>query len=72
MIALVIGIVFIVVGCLGLLQWGAEFKMVIQGSVPIMLVFGGLLALIAGWTSIKDTMEAKKLEEESKKEGEQK
>lgn len=39
--------------------------LVIQGSVPIMLILGGILAIIAGVTSIKDSIEAKKLEKEA-------
>ncbi len=38
---------------------------VILGSIPIMLVLGALLAIIAGITSIKDSIEAKKLEKEA-------
>lgn len=68
MLALVIGLVFVILGIVGLMQWFKEFIMILSGSVPAMLVCGGLLAIIAGITSIKDAAEAKKLEEERKKE----
>ena len=71
MVALVIGVVIAVLGVVGIFRWTTAFVIVLKGSVPIMLVCGGLLAVIAGITSIKDSIEAKKLEQE-KKEGEQK
>lgn len=72
MVALVVGLVFVVIGVLGIARWLPDFVVIIKGLVPIMLLFGGLLAIVAGITSIKDSVEAKKLEEERKKEGEQK
>lgn len=71
MVALIVGVVITVIGILGILRWVSAFVLVLKGSVPIMLVCGGLLAVVAGITSIKDSIEAKKLEQE-KKEGEQK
>ena len=72
MVALVMGIVVVVLGLLGIVSWFGDFVLVLKGSVPAMFVLGGLLAIVAGITSIKDAAEAKKLEEERKKEGEQK
>jgi 4-hydroxybenzoate polyprenyltransferase len=37
-------------------------------SIPPILFFGGLIALIAGISSIKDAARTKKLEEEAKAE----
>ncbi|MEN3014085.1 MAG: hypothetical protein ABDH23_05695 [Endomicrobiia bacterium] len=56
----------IIVGALGIwlwLKWPGQV-IVIQGSLPIMLICGGLLAILAGIVSIKDSIEAKKLEKE--------
>ncbi len=72
MVALIIGLIIAVLGVLGILRWTSDFVAVLRGSVPAMLVCGGLLAVIAGITSIKDSIEAKKLEQEKQKEGEQK
>jgi uncharacterized membrane protein len=46
--------------------WWGPFKMVVYGVIPPVLFFGGLIALIAGISSIKDAARTKKLEEETK------
>lgn len=75
MVALIIGLIVVVLGVFGIVTWFGDFILVLKGSVPAMLICGGLLAIVAGITSIKDSIEAKKLEEErkeeQKKEGEQ-
>lgn len=68
MVALIIGVVVVILGLLGIITWFPDFVMILRGSVPAMFICGGLLAIIAGITSIKDSIEAKKIEEESKKE----
>jgi hypothetical protein len=67
MVALIVGLIIAVLGVLGILRWTPDFILVLRGSVPVMLVCGGLLAVIAGITSIKDSIEAKKLEQEKQK-----
>ncbi|MGA2588141.1 MAG: hypothetical protein ABSF88_14090 [Candidatus Aminicenantales bacterium] len=46
--------------------WWHFFKGVVLGFIPPVLFFGGLIALIAGISSIKDAARTKKLEEETK------
>ncbi len=46
--------------------WWREFIALVFGFIPPVLFFGGLIALIAGISSIKDAMRTKKLEEETK------
>jgi len=48
--------------------WWREFYELVFGCIPPVLFFGGLIALIAGISSIKDAMRTKKLEEETKAE----
>ncbi len=48
--------------------WWREFYELVFGFIPPILFFGGLIALIAGISSIKDAMRTKKLEEETKEE----
>lgn len=50
------------------LVWWVPFKMVVYGMIPPVLFLGGLIALIAGISSIKDAARTKKLEEEAKAE----
>ncbi|MFQ6070164.1 MAG: hypothetical protein ACE5LC_06520 [Candidatus Aminicenantales bacterium] len=52
--------------------WWEEFYELIFGCVPPILFFGGLIALIAGISGIKDSIRTKKLEQEAKKEEEKK
>jgi F0F1-type ATP synthase assembly protein I len=66
--ALVAGIITLLIGIVGIVRWSGLVIDFLKGSVPLMLLFGGLLAIIAGITSIKDSIEAKKLEEEAKEE----
>lgn len=53
---------------LAIFVWWREFYELIFGCVPPILFVGGLIALIAGISSIKDSMRTKKLEEETKEE----
>ena len=62
LIAMLGGIVVVVIKG-GLWQ---HFKIFIGGMIPPLLFFGGLIALIAGISSIKDAARTKKLEEETK------
>lgn len=50
--------------------WWREFYELIFGCIPPLLFFGGLIAIVAGISSIKDAMRTKKLEEEAKKQTE--
>lgn len=72
MVALIVGIIVTIVGIVGIVFWFEHFVKVLQGSVPAMFVMGGLLAIVAGITTIRDEIEARKFEEEAKKEQEKK
>lgn len=56
----------IIVGAISIILWikWPGQVLVIQGALPIMLLGGALLAILAGIVSIKDSIEAKKLEKE--------
>jgi thiol:disulfide interchange protein len=62
--ALIGGIIVAAIGVWLWILWPGQV-IVLQGSIPIMLIAVGLLAIIAGITSIKDSIEAKKLEKEA-------
>lgn len=49
-------------------SWWWAFKSLVKGFVPPILFFGGLIALIAGLSSLKDAARAKQLEAEVKEE----
>jgi len=68
LIAMAAGIVLVI------FVWWREFYQLVFGFIPPVLFFGGLIALIAGISSIKDAQRTKKIEEETseKKEEEKK
>ncbi|MEW6379356.1 MAG: hypothetical protein AB1611_07090 [bacterium] len=57
------GFLAIILGIIGLIFWFRYFLYLIAGSVPMILLTGGLIALFIGITEIKDTIKTK--EEES-------
>jgi len=46
--------------------WWGPFIILVKGFIPPVLFFGGLIALIAGVSSIKDAARTKQLEAEAK------
>jgi uncharacterized membrane protein len=62
LIAMAAGLVLVI------FVWWREFYELVFGCIPPILFFGGLIALIAGISSIKDAARTKKLEEETKEE----
>jgi small neutral amino acid transporter SnatA (MarC family) len=68
-LSVIIGTAVAVLGLVGLFAWIGDFLVVLKGSVPIFLIFGGAIAVIAGVSEIKDELAAKK---EEKKEEEKK
>ena len=61
-LSVVIGAVVALLGLLGLKSWWGEFMMLIKGSVPLVLIFGGIVAVIAGLAELKDEAASKKEE----------
>jgi uncharacterized membrane protein len=59
LVAMAAGIVLVSV-----VRW-REFYQLVFGFIPPILFFGGLIALIAGISSIKDAQRTRKLEEET-------
>jgi len=62
LIAMAGGIVLVI------MVWTQEFLNLLFGCIPPVLFFGGLIALVAGISSIKDAARTKKLEEEVEEE----
>ncbi len=57
--SIIIGGAVALVGLLGLIGWWSDFIMILRGSVPIILIFGGAIAVIAGVSELKDETAAK-------------
>ena len=57
--SIIVGSCVTILGILGLVAWRSDFITIIKGSVPVILVFGGVIAVIAGLTELKDEAAAK-------------
>ena len=49
------GAVAAVLGLIGMSVWFKEFLLILAGSIPVMLLLGGCLALYLGFDELKDT-----------------
>jgi hypothetical protein len=49
------GAISAVLGLIGLVIWFGPFLMVLKGTIPIMLLLGGGLAIYLGFDELKDT-----------------
>lgn len=58
------GIIVLVIGLVGLAAWWADFLLVMKGSIPIVLVLGGALAIYLGAEDLKSSAAQKKEEAE--------
>lgn len=67
-LAIIGGLIAMVVGVVLVIIWWRPFYELVLGCIPPVLFFGGLIALIAGFSSIKDAIRTKKLEDETKEE----
>lgn len=70
MIALIVGIVCIAAALFAVvpfgLDWWSEVLRFLQGALPVVAAFVGLLAVFIGLADLKDRAEAKKEEEKEK------
>lgn len=65
-LAILFGLIAVAGGAwLAVAVWWQEFYELVFGFIPPILFFGGLIALIAGISSMKDARRTKQLEEET-------
>ncbi|MBU1187190.1 MAG: hypothetical protein KJ908_09895 [Acidobacteria bacterium] len=65
-LAILFGLIALVGGVLLVVfVWWREFYELVFGCIPPLLFFGGLIALIAGISSLKDAKRTRQLEEEA-------
>jgi hypothetical protein len=66
MMAVILGLAAMAGGVLLILFiWGPLVRDLLLACIPLILLFGGLIAFIAGVSSIKDAARARNLEEET-------
>jgi small neutral amino acid transporter SnatA (MarC family) len=66
--ALIGGIIAVVLGLAGLVKWFPLFLKALAAAVPFLLLVGGVIAIAAGISDLKDKMEEQKEKKEEKKE----
>ena len=49
------GVVAAILGLVGIVAWFPQFLVVVAGTIPIMLLLGGALAIYLGVDELKDT-----------------
>jgi hypothetical protein len=59
-LGIIVGAVVVFAGIKGLMCWWPDFITVLKGTVPAILVLAGAIALIAGFSEIKDEFSSKK------------
>lgn len=61
-LSIVLGALAALVGLILLISWWGWFLRGLMAVVPAMLIFGGIIALIAGVSEMKDAIQSKKEE----------
>ncbi len=59
-LSIVVGAVVAIIGMILLLTWRADFVTVVKGTLPILFIFGGVIALIAGASELTDSLKERK------------
>lgn len=58
--SVIVGAIVAALGVMGLAGWWCDFLTVLKGTVPAMMIFAGVIAVIAGVSELKDELAAKK------------
>ncbi|HOC03316.1 MAG: hypothetical protein BWX89_01619 [candidate division TA06 bacterium ADurb.Bin131] len=66
--ALIGGIIAVVVGLVGMINWWDLFVKGLKAAVPFFILLVGVIAIAAGISDIKDRKEEQKEKEKAKKE----
>ena len=59
-LSLTIGIIAAFIGLVLLISWWYEFLFVVRAILPILLILGGVIAVLAGISELKDVIKSKK------------
>jgi hypothetical protein len=55
-LSLLIGAVVAILGLILLIAWWYEFLFLLRGCIPVVLIFGGVIAVVAGLSELKDVL----------------
>ena len=54
------GVIAITLGLIGLIRWWDVLVIILEGTIPIFLLLGGTIAILAGMSGIKASSKSKK------------
>ncbi|MFA4916814.1 MAG: hypothetical protein WC560_09105 [Syntrophales bacterium] len=60
------GAISLILGLIGIMGWSHEFFIILKGTVPIVLLLGGTLALYIGYDELRENIREDKNEQEEK------
>lgn len=58
-LSLLIGAIVAVLGLILLIAWWYEFLFFIRGVLPCLMILGGVIAVLAGMSEMKDVLKGK-------------
>ena len=53
MISLLVGLVTVAAGLWGIFFWSSDLLIVLKGALPVMILMGGLVAVVAGISALR-------------------
>ncbi|MBD3426629.1 MAG: hypothetical protein GF409_05315 [Candidatus Omnitrophica bacterium] len=59
LLSLLIGAIVMVVGLILLISWWYELIFVLRGVLPLVLIFAGIIAVLSGFSELKDVLKMK-------------
>lgn len=70
MVAFIVGLLVALLSLWGIVVWRSDFFLVCRGAIPALFFLGGLLAVVIGITTIRESLKSKQEQkpEESKEE----
>lgn len=59
-LSIIVGGLVAFIGLVLLIAWWYEFLFVLRGTVSVILILGGSIAIFAGFSELKDTLKTQK------------
>ena len=53
------GVVAVCLGIIGIIYWWSFFLQLLAGTLPVLFIFGGCIALFIGFTELRDSLKNK-------------
>lgn len=63
-LGIIVGVITVILGLKGLIGWRSDLLIVLKGSLPAIFILGGAIAVIAGFSEIRDEISSKREDKE--------